>query len=98
MIPANKQRQRILNNKRSDPTNKTKQENKVAVTVLVDEHADANARHIETIEEVVDPVLHRLVDLVRFAHLDDTFGHGRNDVGVPVPNLYQRLTEPFKFH
>ena len=62
--------------------------------MLVDEHTDADTRHIETIEEVVDAVFHRLIDLVWFAHLDNTFGHSWDDVGVPVPDLYQSFTEP----
>jgi len=66
-------------------------------SVLVDEHADADTGHVEAIEEVVDAMFHCLVDLVRFPHLDDALGHGWNDVGVPVANLHQRFTEPFKF-
>ena len=62
--------------------------------MLVDEHANANARHVEAVEEVVNAVFDCLVDLVRLPHFDDTLGHGGHDICVPVADLHQRVAEP----
>ena len=65
----------------------------VELTVLIDKHADSDARHVEAVEEVMDAMLSRLVDRVRLTQLDDALSDRRHHVGMPVPNLDQRLTE-----
>jgi len=61
--------------------------------VLVDEHADADPRHVETIEKVMNSMFNRLVDRMRFTQFDDTFGHSWYDICVTVSNLDQSLAE-----
>ena len=41
--------------------------------MLVDEHPDADARHVESVQEVLNVILHReILLLVRLLHLDYT--------------------------
>ena len=61
--------------------------------MLIDEHADANAGHVETIKEVMDSMFNRLIDLMRFTQFDDTFGHRWDDIGVSISNYDQRFAE-----
>jgi hypothetical protein len=61
--------------------------------VLIDEHADADPGHVETIEKVMNSMFNRLVDRMRFTQFNHTFGHGRHDIGVTISNLDQSLAE-----
>ena len=48
------------------------------LTVLVDEHPDADARHVKSVQEVLNVILQRVIILlVRLLHLDHTL-HNQN--------------------
>ena len=61
--------------------------------MLIDEHSNADARHVEPVQEIVDAVFDRWIHFVRLAHFNDAFRYGRHDVGVSVANFYQRVGE-----
>ena len=63
------------------------------LTVLVDEHSDADAAHVEPVEEVLYVVLGGGVHLDALFHLDHTLGHCLHHTAVPVPDLDQGLTK-----
>jgi len=62
--------------------------------VLVDEHADADTRHVESVQEVLDTVLCLLVYFMGFLKFQNTLCHCLHHICMAVPYLYQRLTEP----
>ncbi len=66
-------------------------------TVLVDEHADTDPGHVETIEKVMNSMFNRLVDRMRFTQFDHAFGHRWHDIGVTISNLDQSLAESKSF-
>ena len=61
--------------------------------VLVDEHADADAVHVEAVEEILYVVLGGAVDSRAVLQLDDALGHSLDDVAVPVADVHQRFAE-----
>ena len=64
------------------------------LTVLVDEHSDADPGHVESVQEVLDAVVHLGVDRVRFFELKDALRHRLHHVRMPVANLHQCLAKP----
>ena len=61
--------------------------------VLIDEHPDADAVHVEAVEEVLDVVLGGAVDAGAVLELDDPLGHRLHDVAVAVANVGQGFAE-----
>lgn len=68
-------------------------ENIRLLTVLIDQHAYADAAHVEAVEEVLNGQLHRRIDVARLLQLDDALRHRLNDVLVSLPNVIDLRTE-----
>jgi hypothetical protein len=66
--------------------------------VLIDQHADADTRHVEPVKEVLDAVLYLVIYFMGFLKFQHTLRHSLHDICVAVPYLYQRLTEPETIH
>lgn len=62
--------------------------------MLVDEHADGYARHVEAVQEVLDAVVHLLVHGVGLLQLHHALRHRLHHVRVPVAHAHQRLAKP----
>lgn len=66
------------------------------LTVLIDQHANGNAGHEKSVQKILNIILSLNIHIVGVFELQDTLRHRLNNVGVPVPDLYQSLTESAK--
>lgn len=66
------------------------------LTVLIDEHTDGDAAHVESIQKVLDVLVGDYVLGKYLFVFYDTLGHGRHDVVVPVPDGNQGIDKPDK--
>lgn len=59
--------------------------------MLVNQHPDANARHVKPVEKVLDGALGGRIHspTLVLLHLDDSLGHRLYYVVVPIPNEIQ---------
>ena len=64
------------------------------ITMLVDEHANADTAHQESVQKVLDLLLGLVVYAVRFLHLQYAHGHVLHHVAVTVHDVVQRFGEP----
>lgn len=70
------------------------QQRSASLTVLVDEHPDGDAAHVEAIQEVLDILVgYRVLGEGLFV-LNDALGHGGHDVVVSVSDGYQGVNKP----
>lgn len=54
------------------------------LTVLVDEHANGDAAHVEAVQKVLDVLVSESVLREGLFVLNDTLGHGHHYIVVPV--------------
>ena len=66
--------------------------------MLVDEHPNGNAGHVEAVEEVLNAVVCLLVHGVGLLQLQHALRHGLHHVRVPVANADQSLAKPAHTH
>lgn len=61
------------------------------LTVLIYQHSNADARHVEPVEKVLNGTLCRRVHLAALVllHFDHTLGHRLHHIVVPIPNEIQ---------
>lgn len=62
--------------------------------MLIDEHSDGDAAHVEAVQEVLDVLASDGVLAKGLLVLDDTLCHSGYHVIVPVPNRHQRVHKP----
>lgn len=62
--------------------------------MLVDEHADRDAAHVEAVQEVLDVLVGYLVLREGLFVFDDALGHSRHHVVVPVSDGHQGVNKP----
>lgn len=62
--------------------------------MLVDEHSDGDAAHVEPIQEVLDVLVGDCVLGEVLFVLDDALRHGRHHVVVSVPDGDQGIDKP----
>lgn len=63
------------------------------LTVLVHEHADGDAAHVEAVQEVLDVLVGDGVHAKGFLVLQDALSHGGHHVVVTVTDVHQSLRE-----
>lgn len=62
--------------------------------MLIDEHSDGDARHVEAVEEVLNRCLNaRLDEILRLLQLQNAIGHGLYNVSVSIANVNERSAE-----
>ncbi len=66
----------------------------LVLTVLVDQHPNGDAAHVEAVQEVLNRVLRDRVHGPALLQLDHALGHRLDDARMPVSYLHQRLQEP----
>lgn len=64
------------------------------LTVLVDEHADRDTTHVESVQEVLDVLASDRVLAKGVFVLNDALRHSGHHIIVPVPNGLQGLNKP----
>lgn len=64
------------------------------LTVLVDEHADRDTTHVESVQEVLDVLASDRVLAEGVFVLDDALRHSGHHIIVPVPNGLQGFNKP----
>lgn len=64
--------------------------------MLIDEHSDADSRHVQSVQKVLNTVLGLLVHGVRLLQLQNALGHCLHRVGVPIADHHQRFTKPIE--
>ena len=65
------------------------------LTVLVDEHSDADSGDVESVQEVLDVVLLMLIHLIALPHLKDTLSSWQQNVTLIKPRGKKSLYCPF---
>lgn len=71
------------------------QEPRGVLTVLVDEHANGDAAHVQAVQKVLNVLTCHRICPERVSILDDTLCHGWYHVIVPVPNGHQSFHKSF---
>lgn len=61
--------------------------------MLVDEHADRDAAHVEAVQKVLDILVGYWVLGEGLFVFDDTLGHSRHDIVVPVSDGNQGINK-----
>lgn len=61
--------------------------------MLVDEHANGDAVHVEAVQKVLNVLTCHRVCPKRVSILDDALGHGGYHIIVPVPDGHQSVHE-----
>lgn len=62
--------------------------------MLVDEHPDRDAAHVEAVQEVLDILVGYRVLAEGLFVLNDALGHGWHDIVVSVSDGHQGVNEP----
>lgn len=62
--------------------------------MLINEHSNWDAIHVEPIKEVLYVSLSVGIDGMGILQLHHTLSHRHDNICVPVPDLYQRVCEP----
>lgn len=70
----------------------------VLLTVLVDEHANRDTARVEAVQKVLDVLVSDPILREGLFVLDDTLGHGRHYIIVPVSDGNQGISEPEEEH
>jgi len=63
------------------------------LTVLVDEHSDADPRHVQSVQKVLNTVFRLLVHGVRLLEFEHSLSHRLNGVRMPVADHHQSLAK-----
>jgi hypothetical protein len=66
------------------------------LTVLIDQHTNRNAGHKKSVQKILNAVLSLIVHIVGLLQFQDTLRHRLDDIGMPVSDFYQSLTESAK--